>query len=39
VKSRAAVLWGIGEAWKIEGIDIEPPASGELLVNGLLTFD
>jgi NDMA-dependent alcohol dehydrogenase len=32
MKSRAAVLWGIGEAWKIEDIDIEPPAPGEVLV-------
>ena len=32
MKSRAAVLWGIGEAWKIEDIDIEEPAPGEVLV-------
>jgi len=32
MKSRAAVLWGIGEAWKVEDIDIDDPAPGEVLV-------
>jgi NDMA-dependent alcohol dehydrogenase len=32
MKSRAAVLWGIGEAWKVEDIDIDAPAPGEVLV-------
>jgi S-(hydroxymethyl)glutathione dehydrogenase/alcohol dehydrogenase len=32
MKSRAAVLWGIGEAWKVEDIDIGAPAPGEVLV-------
>jgi S-(hydroxymethyl)glutathione dehydrogenase/alcohol dehydrogenase len=32
MKSRAAVLWGIGEAWKVEDIDIAAPALGEVLV-------
>jgi S-(hydroxymethyl)glutathione dehydrogenase/alcohol dehydrogenase len=32
MKIRAAVLWGVGEAWKIEDIDIGEPAPGEVLV-------
>jgi NDMA-dependent alcohol dehydrogenase len=32
MKTRAAVLWGIGEAWKVEDIDIDGPAPGEVLV-------
>src|SRR4051794_20968832 len=33
MKSRAAVLWGINQDWKIEEIDIDPPKAGEVLVN------
>jgi S-(hydroxymethyl)glutathione dehydrogenase/alcohol dehydrogenase len=33
MKSRAAVLWGINQEWKIEEIDIDPPKAGEVLVN------
>ncbi len=32
MKSRAAVLWGVKEDWKIEEIDIGSPAPGEVLV-------
>ena len=30
MKSRAAVLWGINQEWKIEEIDIDPPKAGDL---------
>jgi NDMA-dependent alcohol dehydrogenase len=33
MKSRAAVLHGIDQEWKIEEIDIDPPKVGEVLVN------
>jgi len=33
MKSRAAVLWGLNQEWKIEEIDIDPPKAGEVLVN------
>ncbi len=32
MKTRAAVLWGRGEDWKIEEIDLDPPKSHEVLV-------
>jgi Zn-dependent alcohol dehydrogenase len=32
MKTRAAVLWGVGEAWKVEDVDIAAPAPGEVLV-------
>jgi NDMA-dependent alcohol dehydrogenase len=32
VKTRAAVLWGIGQDWKIEDIDLDPPKAGEVKV-------
>jgi len=32
VKSTAAVLWGIGEKWSVEDIEISPPGPGEALV-------
>jgi len=32
VKTRAAVLWGIGQEWQVEGIDLDPPKAGEVLV-------
>jgi NDMA-dependent alcohol dehydrogenase len=32
MKSTAAVLWGIGEKWSIEEIEISPPSAGEVLV-------
>jgi S-(hydroxymethyl)glutathione dehydrogenase/alcohol dehydrogenase len=32
MKTRAAVLWGPGQDWKVEEIDIEDPGPGEVLV-------
>ena len=32
MKTRAAVTWGIGQEWKIEEIDLDPPKAGEVLV-------
>ncbi|MFM8794884.1 MAG: NDMA-dependent alcohol dehydrogenase [Acidimicrobiales bacterium] len=32
-KSKAAVLWGLNQAWKIEEIEIHPPKTGEVLVH------
>ncbi len=32
VKTRAAVLWGRGQDWQIEEIDLDPPAAQEVLV-------
>jgi S-(hydroxymethyl)glutathione dehydrogenase/alcohol dehydrogenase len=32
MKSTAAVLWGIGEKWSVEEIEISPPSAGEVLV-------
>ena len=28
VKTRAAVLWGVGQDWKVEEIDLDPPKAG-----------
>jgi NDMA-dependent alcohol dehydrogenase len=33
VKSRAAVLWGQHQDWKIEEITVDPPKAGEVLVH------
>jgi NDMA-dependent alcohol dehydrogenase len=32
MKTRAAVLWGLNEEWKIEEVDLDPPKAGEVLV-------
>lgn len=32
MKTRAAVLWGLGQDWKVEEIDLDPPQAGEVLV-------
>ncbi len=32
VKSRAAVLWGLNQEWKIEEIEVDGPKTGEVLV-------
>jgi NDMA-dependent alcohol dehydrogenase len=32
VKTRAAVLWGVKEPWKIEEIELDPPKEHEVLV-------
>jgi NDMA-dependent alcohol dehydrogenase len=33
MKSRAAVLHGIGQDWQIEEIEVDPPKAGELIVH------
>jgi NDMA-dependent alcohol dehydrogenase len=33
MKSRAAVLWGVGQEWKIEEVEVDPPKVGEVIVN------
>jgi len=35
MKTRAAVLWGLHQDWKIEEIELDPPKSGEVLVRWL----
>ncbi|MGE3590791.1 MAG: NDMA-dependent alcohol dehydrogenase [Ilumatobacteraceae bacterium] len=32
MKTRAAVLWGTGQPWQVEEITIDPPKTGELIV-------
>ena len=32
MKTRAAVLWGIGQDWSVEDIEVDPPKAGEVLV-------
>ena len=32
MEGRAAVLWGVGERWKVETIHVSPPVTGEVLV-------
>jgi threonine dehydrogenase-like Zn-dependent dehydrogenase len=32
MKTRAAVLWGLKEPWRIQEIHVDPPKSGEVLV-------
>ncbi len=32
MKTKAAVLWGIGQEWKIEEIEVDAPKTGEVLV-------
>jgi len=32
MKTRAAVLWGLRQDWKVEEIDLDPPKAGEVLV-------
>ena len=32
-KSKAAVLWGLNQPWKIEEIEIHPPKTGEVIVH------
>jgi NDMA-dependent alcohol dehydrogenase len=33
MKSKAAVIWGLNQEWKIEEIDVDPPKAGEVLVH------
>lgn len=32
MKTRAAILYGVGEQWQVEEIDLDPPKAGEVLV-------
>jgi NDMA-dependent alcohol dehydrogenase len=32
MKTRAAVLWGTGQDWQVEEIELDPPKAGEVLV-------
>jgi NDMA-dependent alcohol dehydrogenase len=32
MKTRAAVLWGVGQDWQVEDIELDPPKAGEVLV-------
>jgi len=32
MKTRAAVLWGLHQDWKVEEIELDPPKTGEILV-------
>jgi len=32
MRSRAAVLWAVGEDWKVEDVELDPPKAGEVLV-------
>ncbi len=32
MKTRAAILYGVGEQWKVEEIEMDPPGPGEVLV-------
>lgn len=32
MKTKAAVLWGLGQKWEVEEIDLAPPGPGEIMV-------
>jgi NDMA-dependent alcohol dehydrogenase len=32
MKTEAAILWGLGEEWSIEEVELDPPQAGEVLV-------
>lgn len=32
MKTKAAVLWGLGQKWEVEEIDLDPPGPGEVMV-------
>lgn len=32
MRTEAAILWGIGQDWKVEEIELDPPKAGEVLV-------
>src|SRR5207248_8763934 len=32
MKTQAAVLWGLGEKWSVEEVDLDPPKEQEVLV-------
>ncbi len=33
MKTRAAILWGVGQEWQIEEMEVDPPKAGEVLVH------
>jgi len=35
MKTRAAVLWGVGQDWQVEEIEVDEPQNGEVLVRWL----
>ena len=32
MKTRAAILWGVGQEWSVEEVELDPPKEGEVLV-------
>ena len=32
MKTQAAILWGQGQEWSVEEIDLDPPKAGEVLI-------
>jgi Zn-dependent alcohol dehydrogenase len=32
MKTKAAVLWGIGQKWEVDEVDLDGPEQGEVLV-------
>ena len=32
MQTEAAILWETGKEWSVEGIDLDPPKAGEVLV-------
>lgn len=32
MKTKAAVLWGLGQKWEVEELDLDPPGPGEVMV-------
>jgi S-(hydroxymethyl)glutathione dehydrogenase / alcohol dehydrogenase len=38
MKTRAAVLWGLGQPWKVEEIDLGAPRDGTN-IRGVIVFD
>jgi S-(hydroxymethyl)glutathione dehydrogenase/alcohol dehydrogenase len=32
VRTKAAVLWGLGEKWQVEEVELDPPKEGEVLI-------
>jgi len=32
VRTKAAVLWGLGEKWQVEDIELDPPKAGEVMI-------
>ena len=32
METEAAILWGMGQDWQVETIELDPPKTGEVLV-------